>query len=141
VGGGDDERPSSDHGDDNPFNDHGLKYAGPNTLSIPLGPGSDGVGNTGTASYTYDYDNQGYFRCKYDFTASLLQDLSIQISLTGRMIDDGSNSEHTEYTINFNVPKDGQNAGWWIRLENSGTGYHNGPATIAGTATNAQSTA
>ena len=131
---------NSDHGDGNPWHNTGVRYEGPNTASIPLGPGSDGAGNTGTYSYTYDYDGQGLFRCEYDFTASLLEDLSIQVTLTGKMIDDGSGDEQTEYTINFNVPKDGQNSGWWISLEESGTGYHNGPAKITGTATNSQLT-
>ncbi len=130
----------SDHGDANPWHNSGVRYEGPNTASIPLGPGSDGVGNTGTYSYSYDYDGQGLFRCQYNFTASLLEDMSIEVSLTGKMIDDGSGDEQTEYTINFNVPKDGQNSGWWISLENSGFSYHNGPAKITGTATNSHLT-
>lgn len=130
----------SDHGDANPWHNSGVRYEGPNTASIPLGPGSDGIGNTGTYSYTYDYDGQGLFRCQYNFTASLLEDLSVQVTLTGKMIDDGSGGEQTEYTLNFNVPKDGQNSGWWISLEESGFSYHNGPAKITGTATNSHLT-
>ena len=130
----------SDHGDANAWHNSGVRYEGPNTASIPLGPGSDGVGNTGTYSYTYDYDGKGLFRCQYNFTASLLEDLSIQVTLTGKMIDDGSGDEQTEFTINFNVPKDGQNSGWWISLEESGFSYHNGPAKITGTATNSHLT-
>jgi hypothetical protein len=127
---------NSDHGDANPWHNHGFRYEGPNTLSIPLGPGSDGIGNTGTASYTYDYDGHGMFRCRYDFQASLLEDLSVEVTVTGKLIDDGSGDEQFEYTIHFNVPKDGQYAGWWIQLEYDGFSYHNGPAKITGTATN-----
>lgn len=130
----------SDHGDLNPWHNSGVRYEGPNTASIPLGPGSDGIGNTGTYSYTYDYDGQGLFRCEYDFTASLLEDLSIEVTLTGKMFDDGSGDEQAEYTITFNVPQDGQNSGWWISIEDSGFGWHNGPAKITGTATNSHLT-
>jgi hypothetical protein len=52
----------SDHGDANPWHNSGVRYEGPNTASIPLGPGSDGIGNMGSYSYTYDYDGQGLFR-------------------------------------------------------------------------------
>lgn len=131
---------NSDHGDANPWHNSGVRYEGPNTASIPLGPGSDGFGNTGSYKYSYDYDGNGLFRCEYDWTASLLEDLSIQVTLTGKMIDDGSGDEETEYTINFNVPKDGQNAGWWIQMEHDGFSYHNGPAKITGTATNSHLT-
>ncbi|MEO7145856.1 MAG: carboxypeptidase-like regulatory domain-containing protein, partial [Bryobacteraceae bacterium] len=127
---------SSDHGDANAWHNSGFRYEGPNTASIPLGPGSGGFGNTGTYSYSYDYDHQGLFRCEYDFMAALLEDDSIEVTLTGKMIDDGSNDEQAEYTIHFNVPVDGQNSGWWISIENSGFSYHNGPAKLVGTATN-----
>ena len=127
---------NSDHGDANPWHNSGYRYEGPNTASIPLGPGSDGIGNTGSYTYSYDYDGHGLFRCEYTWTASLLEDLSVEVFLTAKMIDDGGGDVQTSYVINFNVPKDGQWSGWWISMEADGFTWHNGPAKITGTATN-----
>lgn len=130
---------SADHGDANPWHRHGWDTQGPNTFSIPLGPGIDGHGTTNSLPVTYDYGGGGFFKCRYDFTAALLEDLSIQVSLTGRMLDDGNNSELTEYTVNFNVPINRQST-FTVNLENDGFSYHNGPAKFIGTATNNRET-
>jgi hypothetical protein len=131
---------NSDHGDANPGHQHGWVYEGPNTASVSVGPGIDGHGTVGTCSFAYDYNTQGLFGCRYDFTAALLEDLSIEVTLVGHMIDDGSGNEQAQNTITFNVPKDGQYS-WAMGIENSGFSYHNGPSNFTGTATNNQLTA
>jgi hypothetical protein len=124
-----------DHDDDNPFNTHGWQFGGPDQQSIPLGPGSV----TGNCSYTFDYSGGGYFRIEYGMNAVLLQDLSIEVTITATMKDDGSGNEQGEHTITFNVPLDGE-AVWELDLECDGAGYHNGMSKFTGSARNLQET-
>jgi hypothetical protein len=56
------------------------------------------------------------------------------------MFDDGSGDKQTEYTFNFNVPKDRQYSGWWISMKVTGFTWNNGPAKLTGTATNSHLT-
>jgi hypothetical protein len=126
---------SSDHGDDNPNNAHGWDNQGPEADSVSVGPGIP----VNTYSISFDYKNKGYFRCEYDFQVDLLLDLSLQVTITGKVINDGSNDEKTESTMSFNVPQNTTTV-WTMTLSYSQWGYHDGPATFTGAATNNQET-
>jgi hypothetical protein len=129
---------SCDHGDSNPFSNdpHGVETAGPFEQSVDLNPGqvTNGLG------YTYDYNGGGYFKIAYSFTVALLDDLSVEVSLTGIMYDDGSGDVQTSYSLPpFNVPIGGSWSGW-TNMEHSGFGYHNGPAIFTFSVGNNQQT-
>jgi hypothetical protein len=125
-----------DHGDANPFNTHGVQSAGPWFRQLTVNPGQVTNGFT----YTYDYNGGGYFHVDYQWSIALLQDLSIEVTLTATMRDDGSNDFQTQYTLGpFNVPVGGTWSGW-IEVEHSGLGYHNGPAHMTLSVTNNQQT-
>jgi hypothetical protein len=124
-----------DHGDANPFNTHGVQSAGPWFRQLFVNPGQVTSGFT----YTYDYNGGGYFHVDYQWSISLLQDLSIEVTLTATMSDDGGGFE-TQYTLGpFNVGMGGTWSGW-IEVEHSGAGYHNGPAHMTLSVTNSQQT-
>lgn len=127
---------SCDHGDDNPFNTHGVQSAGPFSQSTYVNPGQV----TNSLSYSYDYNGGGYFHIDYTFTTALLEDLSLEVTVTGVMYDDGSNNVQDQYTVGpFNVPL-GTTWSGWMDMENSGTGYHNGNAHFTFSVANNQQT-
>ncbi len=127
---------SCDHGDDNPFNTHGVQTAGPFTRSLDVNPGQV----TNSLTYTFDYNGGGYFHINYVFTIALLQDYSIEVSLVGTMYDDNSPPNfQTQYALPpFNVPMGGSWSGW-TNMENA-DGYHNGPANFTFSVANNQQT-
>jgi hypothetical protein len=129
---------SCDHGDDNPFNTHGVQNAGPYYRSLFVNPGQQ----TASFSYTFDYNNGGYFHCTYTFTAALLQDgTSVLVDVQGVMYDDGSSN--VQATQPLSPPAQvsaGGSGSWFIDMENTGAGYHNGPAHFTFTMANAQQT-
>lgn len=127
---------SCDHGDANPFNKHGVLTAGPYSQSMDVNPGNV----TNSLTYTYDYNGGGYFHINYVFSISLLEDYSIEVTLTGTMYDDNTPPNfQTQYTLPpFNVPMGGTWSGW-TNMENS-NGYHNGPAIFTFSVTNNQQT-
>jgi PKD domain len=127
---------SCDHGDYNPFNTHGIQKGGPYSRSLDVNPGQV----TNSLTYTYDYNGGGYFHIDYVFSIALLQDYSIEVTLTGTMYDDNNPPNfQTQYTLPpFNVPMGGTWSGW-TNMENS-NGYHNGPANFTFSVTNNQQT-
>jgi hypothetical protein len=127
---------SCDHGDGNPFNTHGVQTAGPFSRSMDVNPGNV----TNSLTYTYDYNGGGYFHIDYVFSIALLDDYSIEVTLTGTMYDDSNPPNfQTQYTLPpFNVPMGGTWSGW-TNMENS-NGYHNGPANFTFSVTNNQQT-
>lgn len=127
---------SCDHGDANPFNTHGVQTAGPFTRSMDVNPGNV----TNSLTYTYDYNGGGYLHINYVFAIALLEDYSIEVTLTGTMYDDNNPPNfQTQYTLPpFNVPMGGTWSGW-TNMENA-NGYHNGPANFTFSVTNNQQT-
>jgi hypothetical protein len=127
---------SCDHGDDNPYNTHGVQTAGPSSESLFVNPGK----LTDSYTYSYNYAGGGYFHIDYVFTIGLLLGGSIQLVITGTMYDDNSGSEQDQYTIGpFTIPMSGWQSGG-MNMEQSGGGYHNGPANFTFVATNNQQT-
>jgi hypothetical protein len=125
-----------DHGDANPFNTHGVQSAGPYFRQVTVNPGQ----LTNGFSYTYDYNGGGYFHVDYQWSVALLADLSLEVTLTATMRDDGSNDFQVQYTVGpFNVPM-GTSWSGWIEVEHSGFSYHNGPAHMTFSVTNNQQT-
>jgi hypothetical protein len=125
-----------DHGDANPFNAHGVRNAGPWFRQLTVNPGQLTNGFT----YTYDYNGGGYFHVDYQWSISLLVDLSIEVTLTATMRNDGSNEFQTQYTVGpFNVRMGATTRGL-IEVRHSSTGYHNGPAHMTFSVTNSQQT-
>ena len=90
-----------------------------------------------TATFSYDYAGGGYFTCHYVFDAALQQNGSINVTLNGSIVDDGSKVVQTTKSANFSVPQDGETS-FSLEMESTGTAYHNGPANLTGTATNKQ---
>ncbi len=130
----------SDHGDLNATHQQGLcPTQGPLTNSISVDPGINGQGTVGTMTppFSFDYNNQGLFGCNYAFTAALLADLSIQVTINGTLHDDSSQDEQASQTLTFNVPA-GSSVGWEMWMQYNGNTYHNGPAYFTGTAANNQ---
>lgn len=127
---------SCDHGDANPFNTHGVQTAGPFSRSMDVNPGNV----TNSLTYTYDYNGGGYFHINYVFSIALLEDYSIEVTLTGTMYDDNNPPNfQTQYSLPpFNVPMGGSWSGW-TNMENA-NGYHNGPAYFTFSVTNNQQT-
>lgn len=125
---------SCDHGDDNPFHAHGVQYEGPSTMSVQLSPWSI----TGDLSYSFDYNGGGYFNVQYKITVSLASDLSVNIEINSQIFDDGSGTlQASGAPLQFNVAPDGnQHAFTTPPVEATGTGYHNGPASLVATVTN-----
>ena len=130
---------SCDHGDDNPFNTHGVQTAGPFARSMFLNPGQQ----TTSFSYTFDYNGGGYFHCTYSFTAALLEDgMTVMVDVQGVMYDDGS-PPSVQATQPLSPPAQippGGSGSWYIDMENTGAGYHNGPANFTFTMDNVQQT-
>jgi hypothetical protein len=127
---------SCDHGDGNPFNAHGVQSQGPFSQSTFLNPGLV----TNRLTYSYDYNGGGYFHVDYTFSVALLQDLSLEVTLTGEMYNDGDNNVQDQYTVGpFNVAVGGTWSGW-MDMESTGTGYHNGPAHLTFSVSNNQQT-
>jgi hypothetical protein len=117
---------SCDHGDDSPFNAHGVENAGPFAHSAFVNPGrvQDSTG------YTFDYHEGGYFNIGYNFVFDLKSDGSVQTTVTATMKDDGSGNVQDAYSLKpFTVARDGSWQGV-VNLEHSGGGYHNGPAKL-----------
>ena len=129
---------SCDHGDDNPFNAHGVQTAGPYSRSLHVNPGHQ----TDAFTYTYDYNNGGYFRCSYTFSAALLEDgTTVLVTVEGAMYDDGSGNEQTNQALNPSATiTAGGSGNWYIDMEDSGSGYHNGPAHFTFAMENVQQT-
>jgi hypothetical protein len=127
---------SCDHGDDNPWNTHGVQTAGPFTGTKDVNPGQV----TNSLGYPYNYNGGGYFSIDYGFDMSLLEDLSISVVVTSTMYDDSGNLQ-AQYTIPdpINVPTGGSWSGS-MKLENDGGGYHNGPANFTFQMSNVQQT-
>jgi hypothetical protein len=126
---------SCDHGDDNPFHKHGVQYEGPTTVSIPLSPWQI----TGQTSYSFDYDGGGYFNVQFQITLSLALDFSVNVEINSQIFDDGSgNLQASGSPLQFNVPPGGAQQAFTTTVEATGTGYHNGPATLVATVTNTQ---
>jgi hypothetical protein len=124
-----------DHGDNNPFNKHGVQSAGPYFRQLTVNPGQLTNGFT----YTYDYNGGGYFHIDYVWSVSLLANLSLEVTLTATMRDDGSNGFQVQYTAGpFNVTMGGTWSGW-IEVEHH-DGYHNGPAHMTFSVANSQQT-
>ena len=88
--------------------------------------------------YTYDYNGGGYFHIDYSFTVALVEDLSIEVTLTETMYNDGSSNAGTVIRPPFNVPAGGNRSGS-MTMEYS-DGYHNGPAVFTFSVTNNQQT-
>jgi hypothetical protein len=129
---------SCDHGDDNPFNTHGVQTAGPFARSIFLNPGQQ----TASFSYTFDYNGGGYFHCTYTFTAALLEDgTTALVDVQGVMYDDGSSSVQDIQPLSPPAQISASGSGsWFIDMENTGAGYHNGPAKFTFTMDNIRQT-
>jgi hypothetical protein len=127
---------SCDHGDANPWNTHGVQTTGTYTSSVDVNPGL----YTNSYTYSYDYNGGGYFHIDYLFSVALVADLSLEVSIQATMYNDGDNSVQLQYTVGpLNIPMGGSYSGW-MTVEHDGTGYHNGPATLNFTLTNAQQT-
>jgi hypothetical protein len=126
---------SCDHGDNNPWDATGIQNQGPFSQSIDVNPGNPTNGLT----YSFDYNGGGYFHIDYVFTISLLIDLSIELTLTGTMYDDGSGSVQDQYSITpLNIPMGGTWSGS-VNIEHT-NGYHNGPAIFTFSVANNQQT-
>jgi hypothetical protein len=126
---------SCDHGDDNPFNAHGVQYEGPTTLSLQLSPWQINA----STSYSFDYNGGGYFNVQYKISLSLASDLSAYIEIYTQIFNDGNGSlQATGTPLEFNVAPDGNQHAFTTSTEASGSGYHNGPATLVATVTNTQ---
>ena len=131
---------SCDHGDDNPFpgDPHGVQTAGPYSRSMFLNPGQQ----TTSFSYTFDYNGGGYFHCTYTFTATLISDTNVQVDVQGVMYDDG-NPASVQAAQPLSPPAvlpPGGSASYYIDMENTGLGYHDGPANFTFTMDNIQQT-
>ncbi len=90
---------------------------------------------TGPAKHLEQFGEVSWLqgRClhiNYVFSIALLDDYSIEVTLTGTMYDDNNPPNfQTQYTLPpFNVPMGGTWSGW-TNMENS-NGYHNGPANF-----------
>jgi hypothetical protein len=127
---------SCDHGDDNPFNTHGVQSGPVGTHHIFLGPGQI----TGSTFCGFDYNGGGYFTAGYNVNAVLAEDLSVEITVVATITDDGSHNVQNTVTFSFNVPKDGWYSGYWNGFEAGGTGYHNGPVNFTINVSNKQET-
>ena len=117
---------SCDHGDDNPFNTHGVQSGPLSTYHIALGPGQI----ASSCFCGFDYNGGGYFTAGYNVDAVLAEDLSVQITVIGTITDDGSHNVQNTVTFSFNVTKDGWYSGYWNGFQAGGTGYHNGPVNF-----------
>ena len=127
---------SCDHGDGNPFNKHGVLTTNTYTQTVTVNPGQV----TNSLGYTYDYNGGGYFHIDYQFSVALLEDNSISFTITGKMYDDGSNSVQDQYEIGpYTIDVGGTWSGT-MTMEQSSTGYHNGPAILTFSLTNGQQT-
>jgi hypothetical protein len=126
---------SCDHGDNNPWNTHGVQTAGPFSQSIDVNPGF----TANNFTYSYDYNGGGYFHIDYTFTIALCADLSINVTLTGAMYSDGDNGLQMQGGLpQFNVPA-GETWSGTLYMQHS-NGYHNGPAYLTFSVTNNQQT-
>jgi hypothetical protein len=125
---------SCDHGDLNPFNTHGVQYEGPTTMSIQLSP----FNIDGSTSYSFDYNGGGYFNVQYKISLSLNSEFSVSVEINTQIFDDGGNLQATGAPLLFNVAPDGNQHAFTTTTETSGTGYHNGPATLVATVSNRQ---
>ncbi len=126
---------SCDHGDDDPFHAHGVQYEGPTTLSLPLSPWQINA----STSYSFDYNGGGYFNVQYKISLSLASDLSANVEIYTQIFNDGNGSlQATGTPLEFNVAPDGSQHAFTTTTEASGSGYHNGPATLVATVTNTQ---
>jgi Carboxypeptidase regulatory-like domain len=130
---------SCDHGDGNPFNQHGVETAGPYVRSLFVNPGQ----MTQQFTYTFDYAGGGYFSCSYTFYVGLLEDQeTIQYSVEGVLADDNGGNPQASGTAGPYTVGPGQtftNASL-DNLEYSQPGYHNGPANFTWNIANAQQT-
>jgi hypothetical protein len=126
-----------DHGDDNPFNAHGVKSAGPFSHQVSVNPG-----HTTDSSYTYsfDYNGGGYFHIDFAFTISLVDKFKIELKIVATMKDDGSGSQQAQSTFGPVSIDPGATCSNQISIEHSQAGYHNGPATLKFSVTNNQQT-
>jgi hypothetical protein len=114
---------SCDHGDANPSNTHGVQNAGPFYQSAEL----NSVVVQSSVGYNFDYNGGGYFNVNYTFSAALLADFSINVTVSGTMTDDGSHDVQAQNSLaTFNVPM-GESCAGSMTLEHT-NGYHNGPA-------------
>jgi len=128
---------SCDHGDDNPFNTHGVQYEGPTTQSLQLSPWSIEA----KTSFSFDYNGGGYFNVQYRISLSLAADLSVNVEINSQIFDDGSGNLQAMGTpLQVNVAPDGAQHAFTAKpVEATGVGYHNGPAILVGVITNTQS--
>jgi hypothetical protein len=126
---------SCDHGDDNPFNAHGIQNQNYPTQSVQLAPNH----LTDSCSFFFNYNGGGYFNVLFNATASLASDLSANVEIEAIMHDSGGSQQGSPQTISFRVPA-GFSAPFVITIEVDGPlgGYHNGPCTLMGTVTNAR---
>ena len=134
---------SCDHGDLNSGNAHGVQTAGPYPRSLYVNPGRQ----TDAFTYTYYYNNGGYFHCSYTFSAALLEDgTTVLVTVEGVMYDDGSGNEQTNQALTPSATiTAGGSGNWFIDMEHSDstlgvTTYHNGPAHFTFTMENVQQT-
>ncbi len=127
---------SCDHSDGNPFNTHGVEAAGPYSHSLYINPGQEQDGYT----FPYDYNGGGYFHVDYTFTADLLPDNSIALTIVGAMYDDGSGNKLVEDTFGPVTVVMGETLSGVMTLKQWQTGYTNGPAVFSFKATNNQQT-
>lgn len=126
---------SCDHGDDNPFHAHGVQYKGPTTLSMQLSPWQINA----STSYSFDYNGGGYFNVQYKISLSLVSDLSANVEIYTQIFADGSGRlQATGTPLEFNVAPDGNQHAFTTTTKATGSGYHNGPATLVATVTNTQ---
>jgi hypothetical protein len=112
-----------------------VQYEGPTTLSMQLSPWQI----NGSTSYSFDYNGGGYFNVQYKISLSLASDLSANVEIYTQIFNDGNGSlQATGTPPEFNVAPDGNQHAFTTTTEASGSGYHNGPATLVATVTNTQ---
>lgn len=92
----------------------------------------------GALTFKFDYKGDGYFRCEYTFYAEIAEPSGdIKFSIVGNMFDDGSNkTQGSNTSAAYIIKNDIGTLSFSLDLDNSGGGYHNGPAQFTGTAYN-----
>ena len=116
-----------DHSDYNPGNVHGVQTGPFNTYNIGLGPGTI----VGSCGYSFGYNSSGYFTVGFQVTATLAEDLSIEVEILWTITGDGSGKVQNSNAASpwrLNVPKDGLFSGSLSNLKAAGALFTNGPA-------------
>jgi hypothetical protein len=125
----------SDHWDCNVFHSKGWQGVDEGEQFIPLNPDS----MYGNCSVQFSYADGTYFLMEWDIRAALLIDLSIDVTITAKMLDPSGENQIGTAVTQFNVPVDGQGE-YDLHLKVTGTCWRNGDSEFKGTATNSHET-